>query len=101
MEANENLYREKERRVYFKPLLILLGLLVGEVIIQAITQIAFINNPMYQTISWFSGKLVAAIAAIIFFIGYFKDVVNNYVDSVTLEELRQKELLKIGNDYSI
>ena len=31
----------------------------------------------------------------------FKDVVNNYVDSVTLEELRQKELLKIGNDYSI
>ena len=76
MEANENLYREKERRVYFKPLLILLGLLVGEVIIQAITQIAFINNPMYQSISWFSGKLVAAIAAIIFFIGYFKDVVN-------------------------
>ena len=31
----------------------------------------------------------------------FYDVVNNYVDSVTLEDLRNKELLKIGNDYSI
>ncbi len=31
----------------------------------------------------------------------FYDVVNNYVDSITLEDLRQKELLKIGNDYNI
>lgn len=31
----------------------------------------------------------------------FYDVVNNYVDSVTLDDLRSEELLKIGNDYSI
>ena len=31
----------------------------------------------------------------------FYDVVNNYVDSVTLDDLRNEELLKIGNDYSI
>ncbi|MBR6071274.1 MAG: Rrf2 family transcriptional regulator [Acholeplasmatales bacterium] len=31
----------------------------------------------------------------------FYDVVNNYVDSVTLEDLKNKELEKIGNDYSI
>ncbi len=31
----------------------------------------------------------------------FYNVVNDYVDSVTLEDLRNKELLKIGNDYSI
>lgn len=31
----------------------------------------------------------------------FYNVVNNYVDSITLEDLRNKELLKIGNDYSI
>lgn len=29
------------------------------------------------------------------------NVVNNYVDGITLEDLRNKELLKIGNDYSI
>jgi Rrf2 family protein len=31
----------------------------------------------------------------------FYNVVNNYVDSVTLEDLKSEELLKIGNDYSI
>jgi len=31
----------------------------------------------------------------------FYNVVNNYVDGITLEDLRNKELLKIGNDYSI
>ncbi len=31
----------------------------------------------------------------------FYDVVNNYVDNITLDELRAKELLKIGNDYNI
>ncbi len=31
----------------------------------------------------------------------FYDAVNNYVDSVTLEDLKNKELLKIGNDYNI
>ena len=31
----------------------------------------------------------------------FYDVVNNYVDSITLEQLKENELLKIGNDYSI
>lgn len=31
----------------------------------------------------------------------FYDVVNNYVDSITLEDLKNKELIKIGNDYSI
>ena len=31
----------------------------------------------------------------------FYDVVNNYVDSITLEKLKENELLKIGNDYSI
>lgn len=31
----------------------------------------------------------------------FYDVVNNYVDSVTLEDLKNRELIKIGNDYSI
>lgn len=31
----------------------------------------------------------------------FYDVVNNYVDSVTLDDLRNEELLKIGNDYNI
>lgn len=31
----------------------------------------------------------------------FYDVVNNYVDSVTLEDLKNKELEKIGNDYFI
>ncbi len=29
------------------------------------------------------------------------DVINNYVDSVTLEDLATKEREKIGNDYSI
>ncbi len=31
----------------------------------------------------------------------FYNVVNDYVDSVTLEDLKNKELIKIGNDYSI
>ena len=31
----------------------------------------------------------------------FYNVVNEYVDSITLEDLRNKELIKIGNDYSI
>ena len=31
----------------------------------------------------------------------FNDVVNNYVDSVTLEDLATKEKARIGNDYSI
>ena len=31
----------------------------------------------------------------------FYNVVNNYVDNVTLEDLKNKELIKIGNDYSI
>lgn len=31
----------------------------------------------------------------------FYDVVNNYVDNITLDELRIKELQKIGNDYNI
>ena len=31
----------------------------------------------------------------------FYNVVNNYVDGITLEDLRNKELLKIGNDYNI
>ena len=37
-------------------------------------------------------------------IGFWKglnDVINNYVDSVTLEDLANKEKEKIGNDYSI
>ena len=31
----------------------------------------------------------------------FNDVINNYVDNITLEELANKEKEKIGNDYSI
>ena len=31
----------------------------------------------------------------------FYNAVNNYVDNITLEELKNKELEKIGNDYSI
>ena len=37
-------------------------------------------------------------------IGFWKgfyDVVNNYVDSVTLDDLKDNEKVKIGNDYSI
>ena len=29
------------------------------------------------------------------------DVINNYVESITLEDLATKEREKIGNDYSI
>lgn len=31
----------------------------------------------------------------------FYDVVNNYVDSVTLDDLKNRELSKIGNEYYI
>ncbi len=31
----------------------------------------------------------------------FNDVINNYVDGVTLEDLANKEKEKIGNDYNI
>ena len=41
------------------------------------------------------------ICSTIYFWKGFYDVVNNYVDSITLEQLKENELLKIGNDYSI
>ena len=76
MEANENLYREKERKIYFKPLLVFLGCFVGEIVLSLLIQIIFYTRPIGTTLSWFGGKLGALIAAIAFFIGYFKDTVN-------------------------
>lgn len=76
MEANENLYREQERKIYVKPLFVFLGCFVGEILLSVIAQVIFIKSPMVLTLSWFSGKFGALIVAIAFFIGYFKDTVN-------------------------
>ena len=76
MEANENLYREKERKIYFKPLLVFLGCFVGEIVLSLLIQIIFYTRPIGTTLSWFGGKLGALIAAIAFFVGYFNDTVN-------------------------
>lgn len=76
MEANESLYREKERKVYFKPLLILLGCFIGEAVISSILIIALAAFPIGQTVGWLVGKLCALIAAVAFYFGYFKEVAN-------------------------